>query len=123
MAYKIDQREIDARVANLFGEYEKAATLYAMAVKRYWKYNMYAAVLANVIHASENLELAGMREDVVKGLIMFSKLFVEARLPKEAITLSGYYKTLEWKDPFAFRGGSQFDSFIKALCKQKLLFY
>lgn len=117
--YKLERKEADAKVANLFGDYERAAGLYAAAARKYWEAGAYAAVLRTVVNACENLHAAGMDEEVVEGIVVVSKMLIGARRPLEAIELGDYYAHFERKDPSAFKGGSRYGEHLREICKQK----
>jgi hypothetical protein len=119
--YKLERKEENARVAHLFGNYEKAAGLYAAAARKYWDAGAYSGVLRTVMNACDSLHMAGMDEEVIEGIVTVSKMFVNARRPIEAISLGEFYARWELKDPLTFKGGSQFSTQIKEICKQKLL--
>jgi hypothetical protein len=113
MTNPADKKEQDAKIAKLFGDYEKSAALYAKAASFYWKKHKYSDTLRTVVCACESLRSAGMDDEVITGIRTVTIMFVHEQRAQEALTLSEYYHKLETQDPMTFRGGTQFSTFIK----------
>lgn len=119
--FKLERKETNAKVANLLGDYEKAAGIYASAAHKYWEAKEFEGALRCVINACENLRAADMPGDVIEGITVISKMFLDKRRPTEAMRLGDYYAQLEIKDPETFKGGAAFSAHIKKTCKEKKL--